>query len=285
MPPARAYWTGQIRLSLVSIPVDLHAATRSAAKIAFHQIHKPSGKRIRYEKVVPGIGAVDTDEILKGYEYQRGNYVLLEDEELDAVKLESKKTLELSQFVDVCEIDPIYFDRPYFVVPQDELAEDAYRVLRDSLRQARKIGLGQLAIRGREYIAALKPCGKGMLVETLRFENEIRKADSFFKDIGSRAADKDALSLAKEIIERKSAPFDPSAFKDHYAAALRELVERKIKAKGARVTVEPEEKRPQGANVIDLMSALKRSLEKPGKSKAARPKRAAAAHAKRRKSA
>jgi len=285
MPPARAYWTGQIRLSLVSIPVDLHAATRSAAKIVFHQIHKPSGKRIRYEKVVPGIGAVDTDEILKGYEYQRGNYVLLEDEELDAVKLESKKTLELSQFVDVCEIDPIYFDRPYFVVPQDELAEDAYRVLRDSLRQARKIGLGQLAIRGREYIAALKPCGKGMLVETLRFENEIRKADSFFKDIGSRAADKDALSLAKEIIERKSAPFDPSAFKDHYAAALRELVERKIKAKGARVTVEPEEKRPQGANVIDLMSALKRSLEKPGKSKAARPKRAAAAHAKRRKSA
>jgi DNA end-binding protein Ku len=286
MPRARAYWTGQIRLSLVSIPVDLYPATKSAAKIAFHQVHKPSGKRIRYEKVVPGIGAVDADEIIKGYEYQKGNYVLLTDEELDTIKLETKKTLELTQFVDACEIDPIYFERPYFVVPQEELAEDAYRVLRDALLNSKKIGLGMLAIRGREYMAAIKPCAKGMLVETLRFEDEIRKSNEFFKDISAKAADKDALKLADEIIQRKTAPFDPTKFKDHYAAALRELVQRKVKSKGAKLEIEEEERRPEGANVIDLMSALKRSLEKPGKAAApAKPKRAAAASARRRKSA
>ena len=154
MPSPRPYWTGQLRLSLVSIPVELYTATRSAAKLSFNQVHKPSGKRVRYEKVVPGIGPVDADDILKGFEYEKGHYVLLTDDEIDAVKLETRKTLELTQFVDACEIDPIYFDRPYFVVPQDELAEDAFRVVRDALRKAKKIGLGQLALRGHEYIVA-----------------------------------------------------------------------------------------------------------------------------------
>jgi DNA end-binding protein Ku len=282
--PARAYWTGQIRLSLVSIPVDLYPATKSAAKIAFHQIHKPSGKRVRYEKVVPGIGPVESEDILKGFEYQKGNYVLLTDEELDQVKLDTKKTIEMTQFVDVCEIDPIYFERPYFVLPQDELAEDAFRVLRDALRKTRRIGLGQLAIRGREYVAAIKACGNGLLLETLRFADEIREAESFFKDIDPKPADKDALSLAEELIERKTAPFDATAFEDHYAAALRELVGRKVKTRGESLAVEREEARPQGTNVIDLMSALKRSLEKPARREAP-AKRAAASRARRRKSA
>jgi len=282
--PARAYWTGQIRLSLISIPVELYAATRSAAKIAFHQIHEPSGKHIRYEKIVPGIGPVDADDVRKGYEYQKGHYVVLSDEELDEIKLESKKALELTQFVDACEIDPIYFDRPYFTVPADDLAEDAYRVLRDSLRRSKKIGLGQLAIRGREYIVAVKPCSKGLLVETLRFEDEIRKSETFFSDIPAKPADKDAMALAEEIIERKTAKFDASSFKDHYAAALHELVERKRKTRGGKIAVETEEEpRPQGENVIDLMSALKRSLQKSRGTAA--PKRRRAAAVKRRKSA
>jgi DNA end-binding protein Ku len=288
--PARAYWSGQIRLSLVTIPVDLYAATRSGAAISFHQIHGPSGKRIRYQKVVPGLGPVDTDEILKGYEYEKGRYVVLTDEELDEIKLESKKTLELTQFVEACEIDPIYFDRPYFTVPADDLAEDAYRVLRDALRREKKIALGQLAIRGREYVVAVKPCHKGLLVETLRFEDEIRKSSAFFEDISAKAADKDALALAEEIIARKTAKFDPAAFKDHYAAALHELVERKLKARGRKLVEEEPETRPHGENVIDLMSALKRSLEKPKPSPSRKPaapkrRRAAAAAAKRRKSA
>ncbi|RZI59616.1 MAG: Ku protein, partial [Zymomonas sp.] len=160
---ARAYWQGQIRLALVSIPVEIYSATKSGAAIAFHQIHEPSGKRIKYEKVVPGIGPVDPDEIVKGYEVSKGDYVLIDEKEIEGVKLESKKTLELTQFVDYDAIDPIYYDKPYYVVPADDLAEEAFIVLREALRKARKIGLGQLAMRGREYVVSLKPCGRGLV--------------------------------------------------------------------------------------------------------------------------
>src|SRR5688572_14485795 len=143
---ARPIWRGQIRLALVSIPVEIYPATRSGASIQFHQIHEPSGKRIKYEKVVPGIGPVNTDEIIKGYEVTKGEYVLLEPEEIESVKLESRKTLDLAQFVDVSEIDALYYEKPYFVVPADDLAEEAFIVLRDALRAQRKIGIGQLAM-------------------------------------------------------------------------------------------------------------------------------------------
>jgi DNA end-binding protein Ku len=154
-----ALWKGQIRLALVSIPVEIYSATKSGATIAFNQIHEPSGKRIKYEKVVPGIGPVDADEIVKGFQYAKGSYVLLDDEEIEAVKLESKKTLELTQFVDHDEIDVLYYEKPYYVVPADDLAEDAFIVLREALKQTKKVGLGQLAMRGREYMVSLKPCG------------------------------------------------------------------------------------------------------------------------------
>ena len=134
---ARAYWQGQIRLALVSIPVEIYSATKSGAKISFNQIHEPSGKRVSYEKVVPGIGPIDRDDIIKGYEISKGNYVLLEDEEIEAVKVESKRTLELVQFVDASEIDPLYYEKPYYVAPADDLAEEAFVVLREALRQAK----------------------------------------------------------------------------------------------------------------------------------------------------
>ncbi|HUL09228.1 MAG TPA: Ku protein, partial [Candidatus Acidoferrum sp.] len=130
----RALWTGQLRLSLVAVAVALYPAIKSGARLSFHQVHAPSGKRIRYEKVVPGIGPVDTDEIRKGYEVSRGHYVLLEDEEIEKVRVESRQTCELVQFVDHCEIDPIYFDRPYYLRPADDMAEEPYRVIRDALR-------------------------------------------------------------------------------------------------------------------------------------------------------
>lgn len=264
MAAPRAYWTGQLKLSLVSFPIELYSATASMEKVSFHQIHGPTGKRVRHEKVVPGVGPVSNDEIMKGFEYEKGNYVLLTEEELDAVKLESRKTLELTQFVDDCEIDPLYFERPYYVAPGDELGEEAFRVIRDALRETNKIGLGQLAMRGREYVAAVKPWGRGLLLETLRSEDEVRKADTYFRAVSDVKPSADLLEVAKQLIARKSAPFDPSAFKDRYAEALRELVERKLKAKGRRITVEKEERRPAGAQVIDLMGALKRSLEKSG---------------------
>lgn len=133
---ARPYWKGQIRLALVSIPVEIYSATRSGATIAFNQIHEPSGKRIKYEKIVPGIGPIDLDDIVKGFEYAKGEYVLLDEKEIEGVKLESKKTLELTQFVDAHDIDMIYFEKPYYVVPADDLAEEAFIVLREALRRS-----------------------------------------------------------------------------------------------------------------------------------------------------
>jgi DNA end-binding protein Ku len=258
---ARAYWQGQIRLALVSIPVEVYSATKSGAKIQFHQIHEPSGKRINYEKVVQGIGPVDRDEIVKGYEISKGNYVLLDEDEIEAAKVESRRTLDLVQFVDAGEIDVFYFDDPYYVVPADELAQEAYIVLREALKQTRKIGLGQLSVRGREYLVSLKPCGKGLVLETLRYEDEVRKAQGYFKDIGDAKPAKDMVDLAKTLIEQKTAPFDASEFHDRYVEALKELIEKKRKAKGKKILEDVEEPASaRGSNVIDLMAALKKSV-------------------------
>ena len=191
---ARPYWRGQIRLALVSIPVEIYSATKSGATIAFNQIHKPSGKRVKYEKVVPGIGPVDADDIIRGFEYEKGEYVLLDEKEIEGVKLESKKTLALTQFVDITDIDPIYFEKPYYVVPADDLAEEAFIVLREALRKSKKIGLGQLAMRGREYVVSIKACGRGMVMETLRYADEVNKAASYFRDIGDAKPDEELLS-------------------------------------------------------------------------------------------
>jgi DNA end-binding protein Ku len=278
---ARAYWQGQIRLALVSIPVEVYSATKSGAKIQFHQIHEPSGKRINYEKVVQGIGPVDRDEIVKGYEISKGNYVLLDEDEIEAAKVESRRTLDLVQFVDAGEIDVFYFDDPYYVVPADELAQEAYIVLREALKQTRKIGLGQLSVRGREYLVSLKPCGKGLVLETLRYEDEVRKAQGYFKDIGDAKPAKDMVDLAKTLIEQKTAPFDASEFHDRYVEALKELIEKKRKAKGKKILEDVEEPASaRGSNVIDLMAALKKSVggKEEGKapaSKAATKKRTA----------
>jgi len=254
----RAYWSGRIRLALVSIPVHLFPATKSSAKISFNQVHKPSGKRIRYEKVVPGIGPIDTDDIVKGYEVSKGKYVLLSDDELDDVKLEAKKTIDLVQFVDQSEIDPIYFERPFFVLPDDENedAEEAYVVLRDALKKTRKVGLGQLVVRGKSSIVALKACGKGLLIETLRYADEVKKADSFFSEIPTVDTNKELIGLAEELIGRKAEKFDPGKFKDAYAVALKELIDAKLEKRPPKDIEEPQ----QSAQVIDLMQALKRSV-------------------------
>lgn len=273
---ARAYWQGQIRLALVSIPVEIYSATKSGASVAFHQVHEPSGKRIKYEKVVPGIGPIDTDEIMKGFEFEKGQYVLLDQDEIDAVKLESKKTLELTQFVDADEIDVLYYEKPYFVVPADDLAEEAFVVLREALKRTRKVGLGQLAMRGREYVVSLKPCGRGMVLETLRYADEVNKAQGYFRDIPDIEPDAELLGLAESLIDKKAAKFDPATFHDRYVDALKGLIERKKKQKGNRKIIEDTDSGdPRGGNVVDLMAALKKSLEKPGAAAKAPAKKAA----------
>jgi DNA end-binding protein Ku len=259
---ARAYWKGQIRLALVSIPVEIFSATKSGAQIAFNQIHEPTGKRIKYEKVVPGVGPVDPEEIVRGYQYEKGSYVVVSDEELEAVKLESKKTLELTQFVDYDEVDVLYFEKPFFVVPADDLAEEAFIVLREALRRTRKMGIGQLALRGREYLVSVKPCGRGIVLETLRYADEVNKARDYFRDIGESKPDEELLDLAQTLIDKKTADFDASKFHDRYIEGLHDLIERK--RKGQTIHADEEKAPPRGGNVIDLMAALKRSIERPG---------------------
>jgi DNA end-binding protein Ku len=278
---ARPSWRGIIKLALVSIPVEIFPATKAGKSIAFHQVHEPSGQRVRYEKVVPGIGPVDRDDILKGYEVDKGEYVLLDPEEIEKVKLESRKTLELTQFVDMTDIDPIYYDKPYFVVPADDLAEEAFVVLREALKRTKKVGIGQLAMRGQEYVVSLKPCGRGMVLETLRYADEVNKASSYFRDIGDAKPDADLLDMAEALIEKKASDFDATEFENRYIDALRSLIDEKIKKKGKRVIQDrSSDTVPKGSNVVDLMAALKKSMDSggrdtPAKAKAASKKPAA----------
>lgn len=274
---ARAIWKGQLRLSLVSIPVEMYSATRSGARISFRQIHEPSGKPVRYQKVVPGVGPVEPSDIMKGYEYEKDRYLLLDPEDVDEIKLETKKTLELVQFVDACEIPPLYFDKPYYLVPGDDLAEDAYRVVRDALRTTKMVGLGQVTMRGKEYLAAVKPCGDGLLLETLHYADEIRDAEPMFSEVEDETADEELLEVAKSLIERKTGPFKAETFKDNYSLALQDLIDRKTKSKTTkRVTTDSDvDGGADGENVIDLMAALKQSLAKAeGKSSTSKSRKA-----------
>ncbi len=270
MPAARPTWKGHIRLSLVSIPVELYTATKTTEKISFRQIHEPTGKPIHYQKVVAGVGPVDTDEILKGFEYEKGRYVLLSEEDIDAVKLETKKTFDLTQFVGACDIEPLYFDKPYFVSPEeDDASSEAYVVLRDALKETGKVGIGHIVARGHSSLVALRPYHKGLMIETLRYADEVQKADPFYTEVPDSKPDKELLSLAEELIARKTKPFDPKAFSDPYEAALRELIDAKMENRPPESIDEPQ----IGAKVIDLMEALKKSI---GGKEATSTKKAAA---------
>jgi DNA end-binding protein Ku len=256
--PARPYWQGQIRLALVSIPIQVFSATRSAARIRFNQIHKPSGKRIRYEKVVPGVGAIDASDIVKGYEVEKGKYVLIEEDEIADVRLEAKRTIDLVQFVDEDEIDSFYVDKPYYVAPdEDEVAGEAYVVLREALKKSGKVGLGQMVARGSASIVALRASGKGLVIETLRYADELQKPDAFYAEVPEAEPEEELLNLATELIERKVKPFDAKVFKNQYDIALRELIDAKLENRRPHEIDEPE----LGGKVIDLMEALKRSVK------------------------
>jgi DNA end-binding protein Ku len=257
----RAFWTGHLRLSLVNIPVRLYTATSSERSIAFHQIHEPSGQRIRYQKIAPGVGPVENDEITKGYEYEKGKYVLIDPKEVDELKLESKQTIDLTRFVDEDAIDPRYFQTPYYLMPDGDMADEGYVLLHRALKETKKIGVGQFILRGHGNIAAIKPFEKGLLLEVLRQADEIRPADVLFDEIPSVKVDKEALDLAKELITRKAGKFEPDQFKDEYSAAVWELIQAKLEDRAPEIVTEE----PGGAKVINIMDALKKSV-KQGKS-------------------
>ena len=263
----RAFWTGHLRLSLVNIPVKLYPATTAERAIAFHQIHEPSGKRVRYQKIVPGVGPVENEEITKGFEYDKGKYVLIDQKEIDDLKLESKQTIDLARFVDEGAIDDRYFETPYYLLPDGEMADEGYAILQKALKDAKKIGVGQFILRGRGNIVAIKPFGKGLLLEVLRHANEIRAAEPIFKEITEVKVDKEALDLAKELIKRKSGKFEPDQFKDQYSEAVWELINAKIENRAPEIV----EAGPPTAKVINIMDALKKSVQQDKGGAAAKP--------------
>lgn len=254
---ARAYWKGFLRLSLVTIGVEIYNAIESKADITFRQIHKPSGRRVNYEKVVQGLGKIDNADIVKGYEVDTDTYVTLEPEEIDAVKLESKKTIDLVQFVDAKDIDYRYFERPYFIVPTDSLSGEGYVVIREALRKTGKVGLAQITIAGREWLVAIAPLEDGLVMEMLRYAEELREPADFFDEVPTAKPDKEMVDLAVQLIGKKSAAFKPEKFEDHYASALKALIQDKLKG---RKIIAHEEERPKGGNIVDLMEALKKSV-------------------------
>jgi DNA end-binding protein Ku len=260
--PARPYWTGYLKLSLVTIAVRLYTATTERERIRFHQIHEPSGERVRQQLVVPGLGPVERDDIVKGYEYEKGRYVTVDPDDLKRLRLETTDTIDIVEFVE--DIDPIYFDSPYYLVPDGSVAEEGYRVIREALRDSGKIAVGQLVINGQERVIAIRPLGTGLFGNSLRYEDEIRKSEDYFRSIAEGGADEDQLAIMEQIIARRTREFDPGRFVDHYQAAVRELIDEKLQGK---LPAKAPERKP--AQVINLMDALKRSLAAEEKGKAA----------------
>lgn len=254
----RAYWKGFLRLSLVSIPVEVYSAVESASAITLNQIHKPSGRRVNYTKTVQGIGPVESADIVKGFEVDKNVYVTLEQGEIDALKLESKRTLDLQQFIDAAEIDPRYFEKPFYVVPADEHAAEGYLVIREALKGMKKMGVGQITMGGREHIVAVGPVEKGLVMEVLRYADEVRSPNPYFSDLPTLKLDQEMVALARELISKKAAPFEPAKFHDSYAEAMRELIAEK--ARGKRIVARPSPAAPQG-KVVDLLDALRKSLK------------------------
>src|SRR5579864_5259523 len=253
----RANWKGFLRLSLVTCPVALYPATSDSEKVSFNQINRKTGHRIKYAKVDADTGEeVASDDIVKGYKVDTDTYVEVTKDELDDVALESTHTIEIDEFVPRSDIDSRYLIRPYYLVPDGKVGHDAFAVIRETVRTMNKVAIGRVVLTNREHIIALEPLGKGLMGTLLRYPYEVRTEKDYFDDIQDVKVTKDMLDLAKHIVERKSASFEPEKFEDHYETALIELINRK--RSGMLATAKPAPK--SSGNVINLMDALKRSL-------------------------
>ena len=253
----RAFWKGYLRLSLVTCPVELYPALSQAEKTHFHQINRRTGNRLRQQMIDEETGkVVDKDDKARGYELSKGRYVEIEEDELEAVQLESTHTIDIDGFVPAGEIDPRYRDRPYYVVPDGKAGAEAFAVIRDAMKDKDRVGLARVVIAHREHLVTLEPLGKGILATTLRYDYEMRDEHQFFNEIASPRIPKDMLQLAGHILDTKAAHFDPSKFKDEYEMALRNLVARK--AAGKKIAPAAPAEKPD--NVINLMDALRQSV-------------------------
>jgi DNA end-binding protein Ku len=278
MAALRSSWKGYLRISLVSCPVRLYTATTTAERISFHNLAPGSMSRIQMVPTDPTTGkAVPREELLKGYEFEKGRYVVIADEEIDKLQVESNKVIDVTHFVADSEIDPLYFDSPYWLAPDGKMATETFRVIAEALRRVGKAGIGRLVLSSRERPVLMTPRGKGMMIRTLRAPEEVRRETAYFEDIEEGKLDEGAVKLAQQIVEANSVAFDPQMFTDRYQEALADLIKAKIK--GEKV-ITPEVAEP--APVVDLMAALKKSLETmkpPASSKPSREREAEAAPA------
>lgn len=261
----RASWKGYIKLSLVSCPVRLYPATSTADRIAFNQLHKDTHNRINMKPVDPELGLVDRSDLVRGYEYEDKQYVIIEDSDLDAVRIESSHTLNIEAFVDEDAVDVIYQDAPYYLAPDGAMAEETFVVLREAMRRAGKVGIARLVLSSRERVVTIGPRENGMFVSTLRNPREVRSTAEYFGGIPTGEPDQEMLELAEKLIEQKVTAFDPSRYEDRYELALMQMIKEKLKGHKPIIAAAPER-----GNVINLMDALKASLSQakpPAKSK------------------
>ena len=265
---ARPTWQGHLRLSLVTCPVALYTASTRAGDVSFHLLNPKTGNRIRMVTTDPETGPIERSGLIKGYEVAKDQYVTVTDDEIKAVKLESTKVIEIERFVAADEIDRLYWNDPYFLTPNGDIATEAFTVIREAMRETGRIALGRVVLSTRERLLALEPQGRGIVAWSLRTKGEVRNAADYFRDIPDEKPDKNMLAIAEKIIEQQEGAFDPSTFNDRYEDALRALIEEK--KKGQTLTEAPP---PQDTKVIDLMEALRASLQRGG----SQPPRAAAA--------
>jgi DNA end-binding protein Ku len=264
----RASWKGYIKLSLVSCPVRLYPAVSGGEKIRFNQLHKETHNRINMKPVDPELGMVERADLVRGYEYEDKQYIIIDDSDLEAVRLESNHTLNIEAFVDAGEIDVLYQDSPYYLAPDGKMAEETFAVLRDAMEAENKVAIARLVMSSRERVVTIAPREKGMFITTLRDYREVRSTAGYFDEIPDVKTDPDMLELAKKLIEQKVTHFDPKQYEDRYETALMEMIKEKLKGHKPIIAAAPER-----GNVINLMDALKASLgqakpDAPSKSKA-----------------
>ena len=259
----RAVWTGHLKISLLTIPIRVYTALNEADKLSFNQLHKDCHQRLKQHLVCPIHGKVDREHVVKGYEIEKDRFVVMDKTELDNVKLETTHTIDLAQFIKPDELDPVYLDVPYFVGPDGPVSVEAFAVIREALCRAKRVGIGQVVLSGKEKSVAIKPLGKGLLMTTLRSASELRQASTYFEDLGAPQLDTDQLALARQLIENKTAQFNPAAFKDRYQAAVLDLIKAKLNGTPPIQVLEA----PAG-QIVNLLQALQQSVQETGKVKA-----------------
>jgi DNA end-binding protein Ku len=265
----RAYWKGYLKLSLVSCPIALYPAASSSERVSFHRINKKTGNRLKQQNVDSESGdPVDKEDIGRGYEIAKGQYLQVEDQELEKIQIESTHTIEIDSFVPRAEIDDRYLDSPYYMAPTDQVGQEAFAVIRDAIRDRGMVGLGRVVLTRRERVVMLEAFEKGLLATSLRYANEVREAGAYFEEISELKLPNEMRELAAHIIQTKAAHFDPKKFEDHYENALVEL----LRKKQAGRAIEPvRDEAPTPHRVINLMDALRASIGAETQKKPAAP--------------